>query len=374
MHADMLSPHSTPAPLPSQLAQPQPSEPSMIPTAPNSPSMMQRYPSMGRLSSEPGMNPNFSFGPSGPSVPYANSGISELPVAQSSPRQHTYDLYGNFPSRDRDRDRDSSGPMGMQRPPSAASTLFDLNNGQKKHGRTRSASGVPTSLGSSDNIPPTSTFRTVPGGPSVRPPSAMSSSTTTLNNNASGIRRASTPSRPTYEEAPLSPGVRYPDPPFAGNQDDVRRVVAADASPRSTSSRLSNGAGPGHHRSLSLNAGSTPGTSTRPLSNAFAPKLRRVPSNGSVNSAMSGTSKVSHYDPQTYLDPAFASSSDRLARAEVSENSTAKANASTASLFTGLDVPGPSAFRSSPSVSQVSLPPAPAPVTTGKKKKGRKGR
>ncbi|KAI0082530.1 hypothetical protein K474DRAFT_1611639 [Panus rudis PR-1116 ss-1] len=384
MHADMLSPHSAAAPLPpSQPIQQQSSEPMMIPTAPNSPSMMQRYPSMGRLSSEPSLNPNFSFGPSGPSVPYPNivpAGVSEPPVAQSSPRQPVYDIYGNSTPNSRDRDRETS------RPPSAASTLFDMNNGPKKHGRTRSAGGIPSNLVNSENISAANTFSTIPGGPSVRPPSAMSSSPATVNNSNMGgtIRRASTPSRPTYEEAPLSPGVKYPDPPFAGNPDEIRKAAAADMSPRSTSSRLFNGAGAGHHRSLSLNAGSTPATTARPLSNAPPPKLRRVPSTGSVNSAMSGTSRFSHYDPQTYLDPAFASSSDKLIRAEAQDNfqspmavGNSKVNASSASLLAGLGAPGPSASGTgSPNVSQVSLPTvsAPPPVTTGKKKKGRKGR
>ncbi|KAI0787186.1 hypothetical protein BC629DRAFT_496759 [Irpex lacteus] len=88
-------------------------------------------------------------------------------------------------------------------------------------------------------------------------------------------------------------------------------------SPRSAASRLSQYQG--HTRSLSLNAGNTPAApSNRPLSTAPPPKLRRVPSDASVDSAVSGLSRNSrnsgfdHYRPSEYVDPAFLASSEDL--------------------------------------------------------------
>ena len=59
-------------------------------------------------------------------------------------------------------------------------------------------------------------------------------------------------------------------------------------------------------------AGSTPA-----LPGTGAPQLRRVPSDASVDSAVSGLSRASHkeyahYEPQTYVDPAFLASSEEL--------------------------------------------------------------
>lgn len=63
-----------------------------------------------------------------------------------------------------------------------------------------------------------------------------------------------------------------------------------------------------------MHAGSTPALSGgRPLSTAPPPKLRRVPSDASVDSAVSGLSReYAHYEPQTYVDPAFLASSEEL--------------------------------------------------------------
>lgn len=61
-----------------------------------------------------------------------------------------------------------------------------------------------------------------------------------------------------------------------------------------------------------MNAGSTPAFMNRPLSSG-PPTIRRVPSASSMNSETSRKSGYQHYDPSTYVDAAFLSSTENLA-------------------------------------------------------------
>ena len=107
-----------------------------------------------------------------------------------------------------------------------------------------------------------------------------------------------------YQAAPIPPGVMYPAAPGPPVGVPSR---ADTGTPQSTTSKKS-----GHSRSRSLYAGSTPA-----LAGGTVPKLRRVPSDASVDSAVSGLSKSSrkeyaHYEPQEYVDPAFLASTEEL--------------------------------------------------------------
>ncbi|CAL1700180.1 unnamed protein product [Somion occarium] len=305
-HSGLLSPNSAHEPLPRPPTQP------IVPTVPNSPTMMQAYPSMGMLPTDPPQagGPPFGFMPAGPPVPYSNTKPAVLPppVAQSSPRRTPHNIYGGYESPD-------SLEYGSQP--------------RSKHTRARSTSQL--SAMSSDSCQ----TKNVGNDLSVRPSSGMSMS--------GGPQRSTTPSRTYYTAAPTPPGVQYPLPP-------VRPDPALMNSPQSVTSRLSGG---GHHRSLSLNAGSTPAMIPRPLSGAHRPKLQRVPSSDSIGSATSRNS-YSHYEPKDYVDPAFLASSDDLANMQSPTTAAnTRANASFATVGAGLARPS---SRASPAVSYASLP------------------
>ena len=159
---------------------------------------------------------------------------------------------------------------------------------------------------------------------------------------------ASTAHRSVYATAPTPAGVQYPAAPGPPG------TPGANMSPRSVASRLSGG----HQRSLSLNAGSTPAPSTRPLSTAPPPKLRRVPSNDSIDSAVSGISRHSQYDhyrPSEYVDPAFLASSEDLTNANMlSPNTRANTRANTAGSRKSVHTSRP-VSRNSDALSYVSM-------------------
>ncbi|KAK7696176.1 hypothetical protein QCA50_000827 [Cerrena zonata] len=318
-HSDLLSPNAVHAPL-SQPSAPEPE----VPTVPNSPATRHRYPSVGVMPSEPG-GPPLGFMPTGVAGPYPNivpngSGGIPPPLAQSSPKQPIQNIYGGWNPDPR------SAPM--QRSSSAAGYGSESSG---RHTRTQS-------LGQSQSRPGTA-------GPSVRPPSVRPPS-------AGPQQRVRTP-QPAYETAPTPPHLKYPLPP--------PRPDPANMSPQSISSNISSG---GHHRSLSMNAGSTPATAARPLSNGHRPKLRRVPS---AESIMSATSKgeYSHYQPNEYVDAAFLASPDELtsiqspttaantranatfgaALANAGRSSSPAASFSTSSLPRSRKVSGPSRLR-----------------------------
>lgn len=223
--------------------------------------------------------------------------------------------------------------------------------------------GAPTS--SPVSAPPIQQSKThpggVPGGPTwnMRMPERTAS--------AQGRSRPQTPSV-TYEAAPMPEGIQYPTPPF-GRPRDSPKVPAAGLdtmSPRSNSSRLSGG---GHQRSLSLNAGATPGMSTRSLTTAPPPKLRKMPSSESVGSQLSGKSRtsgsVSHFDPKQYVDiSALASSEDLLASIQ---SPTTAANTK---VNAGLRSIG-GALRGPESVVPAMPEPSPAPSSWGQPSRGK---
>ncbi|TCD70026.1 hypothetical protein EIP91_005278 [Steccherinum ochraceum] len=190
-------------------------------------------------------------------------------------------------------------------------------------------------------------------------------------------RAASAQGRPrmtpqmSYESAPMPEGISYPTPPFGRPRDSPRAPAAPldSMSPRSNTTRLSGGAG-SHQRSLSLNAGATPGMSTLPLSGNPAPKLRKMPSSESVGSHLSGKSRasgsVSHFDPKQYVDiAALASSENLLANMQsptTAANTRANASASMRSLGATLR---PGSVAASPAAGPAVLPAAGPPFTSG---------
>ncbi|KAI0340767.1 hypothetical protein BDW22DRAFT_1485741 [Trametopsis cervina] len=297
----MLSPSMMPETLPPQV---QPAPPP-IPTAPNSPSM-GRYPSMGALPDvAPGGIPKVNhlpvgFLPTGPVTPMGSNANLDPAMGPVIPRTTTPSLYGppKVPGVQRSVSSSSSG-TGRNDPPPGM------------HSRSRSA-----------------------GGPSFT--SAMDD----LRSKTPGVARpssaASNANRPTYATAPTPSGVLYPAPP------------GASMSPRSAASRLSGG----QQRGFSLNAGSTPAPSTRPLSTAPPPKLRRIPSDTSFDSAISGHSEYERYKPSEYVDPAFLASSEDLNANVFSPNTAANTRVNSSRARKNSQ---PSGSRNSPSLSYSSL-------------------
>ena len=159
--------------------------------------------------------------------------------------------------------------------------------------------------------------------------------------------QAQTPSTTNSNYMPnsLRPGPQYPDQ-VNGRVDTPSRLDTM--SPQSMTSRHS----AGHRRSTSLNAtaGMTPVGMPRPLSStAPAPHtLRRVSSNASASSQGSRISaNYSHYDPKSYVYPAFLASSDDLTnmqspntwantRANASHSNRARTPLSPSSMFSAL--------------------------------------
>ncbi|KAI0832758.1 hypothetical protein BC628DRAFT_1415011 [Trametes gibbosa] len=154
---------------------------------------------------------------------------------------------------------------------------------------------------------------------------------------------------------PTTPGQQYPPayPPRGAYPDSPSQVPNVLRSPSRTSSRLSmqpemarpsSRTSVDHHRSLSLNAGSTPAMIPRPLSGAS--QLRRIPSVGSINSATSREiGGFQHYDPSTDLDPALLASTEDLSSVQ-SPNTMANTRANRSA---------PKMRSSSPSMSYMSF-------------------
>jgi hypothetical protein len=240
------------------------------------------------------------FLPVGPVTPVSSNAQLDPSGGPTIPRTKTPSLYGppQVPVQ-RSASSSSSGPGRYDTP-------------QGMHSRSRSAGG-PSFTSAMDEMRSKT--------PVVRPPSSASSA-----------------NRSIYATAPTSAGVQYPDghgPP------------AGSMSPRSVASRLSGG----HQRSFSLNAGNTPAPSSRPLSTAPPPKLRRVPSDSSMESGVSGRSKNSQYEryrPSEYVDPAFLASSEDLTANMLSPNTAANTRANRKSVHA-------SASRNSPAMSYASL-------------------
>jgi hypothetical protein len=130
-----------------------------------------------------------------------------------------------------------------------------------------------------------------------------------------GSSRPRTPSTNIYSTAPDSAGVIYP-PPLGINASSPSGIALRVPLPGSTDSPSST-----HRRSVSLNAGQTPGSLMRAKalpSRTVTPKL----SNTSLGSGKS----YSHYDSAAHLDPAYFGSNDRDAVTEA--NTLANGNGS----------------------------------------------
>lgn len=274
----LLSPNTSQQNLPPP--QPAPVIPP-VPTVPNSPSTMGRYPSLGAIQRGPTpvdtLPPGFMPTPQGSNRP--------LNPPQSSPRSASPNIYGGY-----------SAPTDMQRSASTSSPGPRGKYPQGMHGRSFSAGNA-----SNDSLRSKT--------PVARPPSSASS--------GAGI----------YAAAPIPSGIRYPAPPGRPPTSGSGADRGGPMSPRSTTSQVS-----GHYRSLSLNAGSTPAPPSRPLSTAPTHKLRRVPSDTSNESGVSGLSanakqQYNHYDAHKYVDPAFLASSEDLTANVTSANTVANANA-----------------------------------------------
>lgn len=300
----MLSPSGSVAELP-----PQP----VIPTVPNSP-QLGRFQSMGTIADPAGSGQKVNtlppgFIPSAPPTPAppANTSLNPLPMqAISRTGTPNINIYAAsppmaVPELQRSVSSSSSGPSTFPK---------------AMHSRSRSAGQASLeSLGQRSKTP------------LARPPSSTSGGAPSI-----------------YQAAPIPPGVMYPAPPGPPVGVPSR---ADTGTPQSTTSRLS-----GHTRSRSMYAGSTPAPPSRPLSTAPAPKLRRVPSDASNDSAVSGLSRSSrkeyaHYEPQSYVDPAYLASSEELPLSPNTHANT-RANAQLGGL-------SPSRNRSSDALSYVSL-------------------
>lgn len=170
-----------------------------------------------------------------------------------------------------------------------------------------------------------------PRTPSSRPPSAVPG-------DRPPSARPITPGQAAYADSQRVPSVLR-SPSRASSRQSLQPDLARPSS-RASADR---------HRSLSLNAGSTPAMVPRPLSGGS--EIRRVPSASSMNSDTSRKSGgYQHYDPTGYVDPAFLASSEDLTSVQ-SPNTRANTRANAG--WTG---PGPSRLRSSsPSFSYASL-------------------
>ncbi|KAL4247068.1 hypothetical protein ABKN59_001377 [Abortiporus biennis] len=339
-NASMLSPNA----VPQQLPRSAPTQHVLVPTEPNSPAM--RQPSLGQIPSPaPFADLPPGFIPTGPIFPVGSPLPPNIPPLSSPIEVPTLTLQ-QPPPRDRtptDR-RTSSPPWPVFPVRSGRNSAEPLYTRSRKDSRSGSSS--------SDSIPagpktPTQSSSAWGSGIAGRPPSSMS--------NRSGSQRPNTAaSGPQYAVAPTPAGLQYPDPPFiqAGGRPDPPNpsrtppsrthspTPLGPMSPRSTTSRLSTGA---HQRSLSLNAGMTPVSHPQhlPASTNSPPKLRRVPSAGSITSNTSRKSGISHFDPNKYVDIAYLASSDDLTASMVQSPNTkenTKANAGGQSVF-GLSSP-----------------------------------
>ncbi|KAI0355369.1 hypothetical protein OH77DRAFT_1589842 [Trametes cingulata] len=275
---------------------------------------------------QPAFTNGYGGGPPGPAYGYGAPNPPLEPLRYDIPPSLTP---GVPPSPRRTPEPLQSYP-GYPTPGSSSSSSF---------GRpmSRNSRGPPIGYGGPPNDMP-SRSRT----PSGRPPSAFGSE------------------RPPSAR-PVSPGQQYraaspqPGVPYSEAPQRVPSVVRSPSRPSSRQSlqpepaRPSSRTSADHHRSLSLNAGSTPAMVPRPLSGAS--QLRRVPSASSINSDTSRKSGgFQHYDPSSYVDAAFLASTEDLSSMQ-SPNTMAntRANAVYAN-------PGPSKLRaSSPSMSYTSF-------------------
>lgn len=315
----MLSPNAVPLPLPAPRS-PTP----QVPTVPNSPRTMGNYPSMGVL---PGAMPGGMHGappatapagglppgfvPLGPPTPSGSS--SNLPPMHSTPRTTPADLYGmrgQQPTVSRRRDSLSTTSSDSEPRPVLPPSIA-------RHGRSRSDSahsGTPTVI--------------------VRPPSSASGSVSTKGTSRPSLYSAAPPPRQSQHSAP-------PVIPPSGTMSPRAGAPAS-----------------GHMRSLSLNAGSTPGFPfpARTLSTTPGPQsqsqsqLRRMPSDASVGSAKSGRS-YTHYEPSEYVDAAYLASSEDLTANVLSPNTVANTRANAGGSRPNI----PSALRPGPGVSSPAL-------------------
>ncbi|OBZ70231.1 hypothetical protein A0H81_09710 [Grifola frondosa] len=317
-HEGMLTPDSPSRPLPS----PQP----LVPTVPNTPTTANA-PMPGVF---PGMNASglpLGFVPMGAPVATPNNPLSNIPLAQSSPKLPLQNIFsGTGP--------DLAAFAGTS--PSPARTGFSPAP------RSTSRTGSVGHSGSMNGDP----MR--PKTPATRPSSSLGGSRSPSTRPHTPSRLQYSMSRPpteqgTYHDVPVSLRAHARTPSNASTNDLAQGAAHEALSPRSTSSRLS-----GHQRSFSLNAGSTPAMVPRPLSSASRPQLRRVPSSGSVASDMSRRSgSFQHYDPNSYLDAAFLASTDDLSGVQ-SPNTMANTRANAA--------PVPGELRAaSPALSYASL-------------------
>lgn len=312
----MLSPNSTTSPLPvippTRRVVPEQSMPG-IPTVPNSPSM-NHYPSIGMLPIPPPVMPGSMPGgmPARPISRTSSTPVQGLPAG--------FVPTGLTPA---------SSPMNLPPTHSTPRGTFGKLYGGPGQSRSRPPSEV-DSLSSDSDI--SATIRTIPAPGVVRPippPGAMhtrSRSESTRSHAPSIVVQAassdgSASSKGTSRArqslyAPTAPsGV-----PFVGVPP---RAPSAAGSVNSGASAMS-----GHGRSLSLNAGNTPGFTSRTLGNSSQTQLRRVPSNASDGSAASGPSlhrksSYSHYEPNEYIDAAFLASAEDLTTTNVLSPNTA---------------------------------------------------
>ncbi|KAI0371553.1 hypothetical protein BV20DRAFT_965310 [Pilatotrama ljubarskyi] len=298
----MLSPSSSRQPLPPQPTRPSPGPP------------------------EPTYTSGYGGGPPGSAYGYGPPGAPLQPLRYDIPSSLTP---GMPPSPRRTPEPLQSYP-GYPTPGSSSSSSFGRPMSRGSRAPSAGFGGAPNDHPSRSRTPsarPSSAFG------NERPPSAR----------------------------PVSPGQQYRVPsPQAGVPyfEAPQRVPSVLRSPSRASSRQSLHPDPArpssrtsadHHRSLSLNAGSTPAMVPRPLSGAS--QLRRVPSAGSVNSDTSRKSGgFQHYDPNSYVDAAFLASTEDLSSMQSPHTmANTRANAVYAN-------PGPSKLRSSsPSMSYNSF-------------------
>ncbi|KAI0638518.1 hypothetical protein C8Q77DRAFT_1091542 [Trametes polyzona] len=300
-HNGMLSPSSTRQTLP-----PQPSPGPPTPAYPD--------PYDGR--NTPGAG--YGYGPANPRPqPRYAVPASLTPGAPPSPRR-TPEPLQNYPA--------------YPTPGSSSSSSF----GRPVNRSSRAPSAdYGSALGDGPGIAP-------PRTPSGRPTSAFGS-------DRPPSARPVTPSQQYPAARPISRGP-YPDSP--SQVPSVLRSPSRASSRQSMQpdfARPSSRTSAERQRTLSLNAGSTPGMMPRPLSGAS--QLRRVPSASSINSETSRKlGGFQHYDPSTDLDPALLASAEDLASVQ-SPNTMANTRAN--AVYAG---PGHSKLRSSsPSMSYASF-------------------